>query len=166
MTEKIKAEIELIPVWVKAVSGAYVGRWATKEMIEVEACFVYADHINADVQHIMMQSVDTNTKSYTTEDPGKTPEWMPEGCELWEYGIGDGAFAHASYRAPDGEYRTASPNELGNLFHAFAVKAGDGTVHLMNTPNWFTHKKNLSSETYTTMYVKAKILGAVMRKAD
>ena len=100
----------------------------------------------------------------TTQDPHlpKVPEWMPEGCTLWEErGEHDN---YVFYSDGEGSYRTKNLPE--NRIHSFAVRDGKGNVRLMNSPNWYTRKG--ADNIWTTCdegNIQAKLIGAVMRKA-
>lgn len=97
----------------------------------------------------------------TTTDPHtpKTPEYMPEGCELWGRNESE-----TSDIITYGVISHHGPQSLKS-FHSFAVKAGDGTVFLPRDPNHFTKEDggNLYAY-YTKGDIPAQILGAVMRK--
>ncbi len=168
MSEKIKVEIELIPVWCGFTDeSSWLERWATEEMVKRSEAYEHNHHSVSDGIKIISNKVsqwNQHNHKYTTTDPHqpKQPEWMPSGeYELWEYI--DGLFD-----SDDGGHNCFSSIMDDHLdrFHSFAVQAGDGTVHLMNSPVWYAREGYSSIFTeWVDGVFQAQILGCVMRKA-
>ena len=152
MTEKIEAGTM---VWTKMPSG----KWNTKQNEYIR--FSKGVHVIWSRDGKTPYGVDCEL---TTQNPTlpKTPEWMPIGCTLWEErGKHDN---YVFYSDGEGSYRTKNLPE--KRLHSFAVQAGDGTIELKKTPNWFT--EDGEAHLYLTDQggsIDAVVLGAVMRKA-
>ena len=165
MAEKIKAEIELIPVWVRDGEGPYLERWTIDCIKKYNISFTDHPHSVKDVNVIIEASRHTWDELWST-DPHtpKVPEWMPgEGFELWERLEAD--YGTIRYKESGKAVFYINP-ESKSRFHSFAVQAGDGTIELKKTPNWFTEEGE--AHLYLTDQggsIDAVVLGCVMRKA-
>jgi len=147
MTEKIEAGTM---VWVRddLSSG-----WKEREFIAVNKA---GDYLCWDGNHRGACHWD----EITTTDP-KTPDCIPDGFELWEKYVQG---CNVLYKGPDG--RGWNNPETTDIFHSFAVKAGDGKVWLMNMPNWFAKQGSDGLwDNCIKSAIPAQILGCIMRKA-
>ena len=101
----------------------------------------------------------------TTENPHqpKQPEWMPgDEYELWERVEAD--YGTIRYKASGKSVFYVNPESKPG-FHSFAVQAGDGEVHLINSPVWYTWDGATLYQSFSPNSYQAKLLGAVMKKA-
>ena len=146
MSEEIKAG-EMVWAWLDGIN-----EWSS-EKYELRAvgneAFAYSDGERLHATH-----------EVTTIDPHKpkAPEWMPEGCELWEYSEG-------KFTTKAGTKLSLDEMYYGSILHrlnSFALEAENGNIVLCNSPLQFTRDDCICEQLINNTWKRAKILGAVM----